>query len=93
MKVTFTDAQEMHKKHPNTFDAPSWSDLNLIEPGDFVKICGECKDGGERFWLKVTKVTPRKITGEVDNDLVTLPYKLGETLTFEPKHVYDIMKG
>lgn len=64
--TTFTNAQEMHRLHPDTFDAPSEDELAAIRPGDSVKVC----TGGERFWVTVTQAGEAELTGTVDNDLV-----------------------
>ena len=82
-----TDAQEMAKLNPDTFEAPDKKDLSLIKEGDSVKICV----GKERFWTTVLKVKGENIEGSVDNDLVTengLSY--GDTIKFEKRHIYSI---
>ena len=50
MKQKFIDAQEMAKKHPNTFEAPDEMDLNALKAGDTVKVCN-----GEDFQNVKTK--------------------------------------
>ena len=62
----FTNAQEMHRLHPETFDAPSEADLAAIALGDSVKVA----TGGERFWVTVTDAGEAELTGTVVNDLV-----------------------
>jgi len=88
----FIDAQEMAKKHPKTFDAPSWSVLDTLNKGDYVKVCPE----HERFWVIIDEVKGNKIKGTVDNDLVCTEdhgIRLGDKLEFEKRHVYQVMRG
>ncbi len=90
-KYEFVDAQEMHKKNPKTFDAPSEDELNGIEVGDNVKV--SCNN--ERFWIQVVSIDGDKIEGAVNNDLIQeaneeLTY--GTVVTVEKKNVYDIYK-
>lgn len=88
-QLQFVDAQEMSKKHPDTFEAPSIEELNDLAPDVNVKVCVE----GERFWVLITEVNGDKITGTVDNDLQRTHVhglSLGDTINFEKKHVYGI---
>lgn len=89
-KPEFIDAQEMAKKHPATFEAPTKEDLDAIKPEHFVKVC----HAQERFWNIVKKIKGNKITAEVNNDLIgDHPFKCGDTIEFEKRHVYSIMTG
>lgn len=86
------DAQEMHRLHPKTFDAPTPDDLLVLKVGDHVKIC--C--GSERFWLEVLELTPDDKVGKVDNQLFFTSehgYVYGDLIEFELRHIYDIMKA
>jgi hypothetical protein len=87
----FVDAQEMHKLHPRTFWAPSKAELAKVRDGSIVKV----SIGGERFWVQVRKVKGSKVTGVIDNDLIStnehgLSY--GDKITFEKRHIHDIYK-
>ena len=46
-----TDAQEMGRRYPGTFEAPDADELKSIAPGDGVKIC--VTDARVRFWTLV----------------------------------------
>lgn len=88
--VIFVDAQEMHKKHPQTFDAPSREDLTDLKLGDIVKMCANEK---ERFWTIITAIKGNKITASADNKLVhNFGFNLGDIIEFEKKNIYDIYK-
>ena len=83
------DAQELHKKHPNTFWAPSEKDLKDIQIGNNVKVCVS----EERFWVFVEKVDGDTIEGKVNNDLInTFKHGLsdGDDVKFSKRHVYQI---
>jgi len=84
----FVDAQEMAYKYPQTFETPSPTELNALMPGDYVKVCAL----NERFWVELTQITFDKLIGTVANDLVRIPLKFGEPVTFTRKNVYAIMK-
>jgi hypothetical protein len=88
--TAFINAQEMHLRHPDTFDAPSYTELAAIRPGDSVKVCA----GYERFWVTVTEATESALTGTVDNDLIyTNDHGLsyGDTISFPRGYAYAIM--
>jgi len=88
----FEKAQEMKKKYPGTFDAPTPAELDSIEFNDYVKVCA----GSERFWITVKGVEDDVIYGMVNNDLVcTFDHGLhcGDSVKFKKCHVYNIMKG
>jgi hypothetical protein len=89
MKLEFVDAQEMQKKHPDTFEAPTTEKLNTIELGSLVKVC-TCD---ERFWTKVIGIDNDTIVAVVDNDLVCTDRHgliLGDEITFEKKNIFSI---
>ena len=85
-----TDAQEMMRKHPATFEAPALDELSDIKPGMGVKICATGPDGGEGFWTLVKYVEGDAIHAIVDNHLDCFDWPVGKKLAFERKHVYSI---
>ena len=89
MKNEFTDAQKMAKKYPKTFEAPSLKELKAIKIGNYVKV----SHSNERFWVKITKIIPKRLSGEVDNSLFFAPFKLGQIIHFGYNNVYSIMEG
>ena len=88
VKYEFTDAQSMARMHPYTFMAPGLEELAVIKVGDFVKVC----HNNERFWSIVKSVDGVTVTAEVNNDLIcSQPFKCGDTISFEKRHIYDII--
>ena len=91
-KELLTDAQQMAKDNPDTFEAPATEDLDSIKEGSFVKICAA---ESERFWVKVTRVEDNLIEGTVDNQLIYSDehgLDLGDIIKCEKKHVYQTME-
>lgn len=87
----FLDAQERHKRHPETFEVPDHADLYSIKKGDFVKVC----IGNERFWTVITRISKGGIiTATVDNDLV-LPhfFKYKDEIMFNRDNILNIIKS
>lgn len=83
----FIDAQEMHKKHPETFEAPTDDELSCIKAGDSVKVCRN----NERFWVTITKVDCGNIEGIIDNQLIcNSVLKCGDHVRFKKKNIYTI---
>lgn len=81
------DAKAQHKKHPETFEAPSDAALKKIKPGNFVKVARN----NERFWVRVTGFQKRRIHGAVYNKLDNnddLP--LGTAIFFQKKHILSM---
>ena len=95
LSLQFVDAFALSVKHPETFEVPSFEDLNSIEPGDCVKVClDQPGHGGERFWCSVKEVdvASRTIIGEVDNNLVNYNYPVCTKVEIKFNHIYQIMK-
>jgi hypothetical protein len=85
---TAIDAQEMAKKYPITFEAPTQAVLNRIKKGKHVKVAYN----QERFWILVTKVVGDTVIGTVDNDLVLRQdIKYGDLVSVQKNQVYDVM--
>ena len=85
------NAQEQTKLYPDTFEAPSQSELESLTETDYAKICVS----GERFWVLITKVEKNTIEGTVDNILIcsdehNLYY--GDLVKFSKKHIYAHLK-
>lgn len=84
----YENAQECHRKHPDTFWVPSQEELSGIHQGSCVKVCA----ASERFWVVVTGVDGDTITGTINNDLIQAEHglKCGDTISFKAESVYDI---
>lgn len=90
-KCSYTNAQLMHKKHPETFDVPEDFELAKITTGMFVKVCV----GGERFWVCVIEKYGDQIRGAIDNKLLCYSkhgLKLGDVIKFKTSNVYAILQ-
>ena len=86
----FIDAQEMAKKYPDTFEAPTLEELSKIKQDDFVKVCLN----DERFWVKVIEIHEDEIIGEVDNRLLEVqPFNMHDIIAFKKEHIYATLYG
>ena len=88
----FTDAQEMQKMYPATFEVPSPDELAKVRSGSLVKICA---DDVERFWVIVTVVEGNSLQGTVDNVLRYTDVhqlKSDDVVSFELRHIYQIFQ-
>ena len=86
----FNDAQELKKRFPTTFEAPSPAELAALHAGSIVKICA---DDVERFWVIVTQVDGDRLQGTIDNDLLRSnvhKLKSDDLVSFELRHIYQI---
>ena len=88
------DAEKRNASRPDTFQIPTQAERDKLSKDDSAKVIFEGDDGSaERMWLTVALVipNPRRYLGIVDNTaLSSLLPKLGESVTFEPRHVIDI---
>jgi hypothetical protein len=85
----FTDAQEMKRIYPNTFEAPSEKQLSMVEIGDAVKVCAI----RERFWVHVTAIDGNSLIGVIDNDLLFSEehgLKYEDIVKFELRHIFSV---
>jgi hypothetical protein len=75
----------MHKKHPDTFEAPTKEELDALKVGNIVKV----SHNNERFWVTITAIDKDIITGKVDNVLIRpQPFKYGDIIKFKKHHIY-----
>ena len=95
INIELVNAQKMQLLHRETFQAPSYKDLNKIKPGNFVKVCieGDDENPGERFWCEVKSIDrlERTIVGAVNNHLVFFDIPLDTLMMISFDEVYDIM--
>ena len=88
--MLLVNAQEMAKKYPETFEAPSKEELNKVKVGDSVKIC---IDNKERLWVSVTEITENLLKGTIDNCPVVLEnIDYGDTISFKKENIYGIFE-
>jgi hypothetical protein len=60
--------------------------LKALKRGSTVKV----STGKESFWVIVNSRKGNTFTGEVDNELVVTPLKLGQVITFTTENIMDI---
>ena len=83
----FVNAQEMSKKYPETFEAPLKAELDSLKKGKIVKVCYN----DERFWVVISKVGKKVISGTVNNGLIcNQPFNYGDEIEFKKQHIYSI---
>lgn len=71
------------------FEVPSDAQIRKLKPGDFVKVARNA----ERFWVRVDGYVGRRWHGTVMNDLVNSEdLKLGDSIYFHRKNVYDLRR-
>lgn len=85
-KIDLNNASLLALEYPETFILPAPSAIKKLKPGDWVKL----STPGERFWVRVSGFEGRKWFGQVASDLITSDLKLGDTLQFYRKNIYDI---
>lgn len=84
--IEFSNAQELQRKYPDTFQAPDKATLSRIKPGDIVKVCA-CS---ERFWAKIISIEQGAIKASMENDLGIEGLRLGDIITFNMDNVYNV---
>jgi hypothetical protein len=85
----FLDAQEMNRKHPDTFEVPPEEILNGLVVGDYVQVA----ENRERFWVELIEIFDTELSGRVDNDLVhDHSFKCDDTITFERKNILNVLR-
>jgi len=80
------NAQLMALEHPESFFLPSASAIKKVKPGDFVKVSMP----RERFWVRVSGFQGRKWYGQVANELIYYDLKMGDSIQFYRKNIYDV---
>jgi hypothetical protein len=79
------NAAQQARENPGTFHRETDAELQAVKVGDFVKVC----DGGERFWVIVTKAEYPMFQGEVSSHLLFNPsLKFGNVITFHADNIF-----
>jgi hypothetical protein len=97
-KTVFRDAQELHRRYPESFQVPSAGRLDHVAPGSLVKVCAALGDqdddaAGERFWVEVLDRHGDQLVGRVDNQLrFTADHglALNDRIEFSLDNIYDV---
>jgi hypothetical protein len=89
MPQQFVEAHVMHSLAPNKYRIPTKEDLYKLKVGDSVKVCVE----NECFWVEITELSKKLVTGRVDNDMVFTDehgLKYNDTVNFAKKHIIEV---
>ena len=86
----FIDARAMAREF-SYFKVPSSEEIATLNVGDFVKVACEFKDGGERFWVQIFELDPKRrwFKGDVSNVLCTNEMNFGDEVTVFANNIYD----
>jgi hypothetical protein len=88
-RIRLVNAQQMAEEFPDTFEAPSASDLSKLRCGDIVKVC----DNYERFWVEIISRSDDIFLGRVDNALLFERVRIGDHIQFHACNVFAIYDG
>jgi len=85
-RIQLVDAQQMAKEFPDTFEAPSPSDLHKLRTGDIVKVSNRA----ERFWVQIVSRRDDIFLGRVDNCLLSGRVGIDDHIKFHECNVFEI---
>lgn len=98
---TLGDGVALNLEYPDSFWVPSTNDLDLLEPGDIVKLLFEIKGkprfreysmSGERMWVRVTSIRGDAFEGELNNyPIVFNRLWPGDRICFSRRHIIDFI--
>ena len=86
----FIDARAMAREF-SYFKVPSSEEIATLNVGDFVKIACEFKDGGDRFWVQIFELDPKRqcFKGDVSDVLYTKELSLGDEVMVFAYNIFD----
>lgn len=84
MTQYFTNAQRLSRMY-DTFEVPTYEELSKLKVNDGVKVCLN----NERFWLLITAINGKTITGAVDNNLFFNDLAAGDVVTVRFSNVFE----
>lgn len=89
---TLIDGAKRNKQYPQTFHIPSPAEIDMLVPGDNVKLGFEDKkEGIEKMWVEITKVGPDRFEGTLNNDPALIPdLSYGQLISFKRNHILSI---
>lgn len=90
------DARELAEAAPYTFYLPSAEVIQLLKPGDSVKLVfrsdveNEHGYSAERMWVAITSIDGDDFRGRLDNDPLYIPdLAAGDELVFQCQHIIN----
>lgn len=90
------DVWKMNQAHPNTFDVPSYEELQHLRKGSSVKLIfdifgTEDNLSGERMWVTVTVRDGDRFVGALGSQPVVIRgLRYGDTIDFTINNISDI---
>jgi hypothetical protein len=78
--------------NPDTFEIPPLLKRLNLKAGDLVKLGFLLEPMPERMWVQITEVWSDGYVGRLRNQSVSDEMAFDELVTFEPRHVLDIVK-
>ncbi|ALJ14809.1 immunity protein Imm33 domain-containing protein [Sphingopyxis macrogoltabida] len=95
-RYAIEDPRPVAENAPYTFELPSENELLAVAPGDLVKLMFRSIPAGqwevERMWVIVTAADGAHLAGTLDNHPGDMPQlKAGDRVSFERRHIIDIM--
>lgn len=90
------DARELAEEAPYTFYVPSPEVIDMLQPGDVVKLIFHCDNGNpddysaERMWVRITEVEGDDFRGVLDSEPVNIPdLHTGDEIDFASYHIIE----
>ena len=92
------NAEDIHKKYPESFWIPEKAVRNNLKSGDIVKLIFRMlvKENPEeveveRMWVEINEKEDGFYVGKLDNDpMGSVHVKCGQEVYFKPEHVIDV---
>ena len=86
-EAELSDAVQLHKTYPATFEIPD-SDVTLsLKIGDVAKVAHR----RERFWVQIVKVISKgEYVGRIDNDLLSKELRYGMLIALSHNNIYAV---
>ena len=90
------DARELADAAPYTFYLPSAEVLQMLQPGDSVKLVFRCDVenehgySAERMWVEITEIEGDEFRGRLDNEPLYIPdLAADDEISFSSYHIID----
>lgn len=91
------NADEIAQWSKYTFYKPSQKIIEQLKPGNICKLIFKFNSNNpehpsaERMWVIIDSIDGDKFTGHLDNEPFYIEdIKVGDSVTFEPKHIIDL---
>jgi uncharacterized protein YegJ (DUF2314 family) len=89
---TLLDGIAQNKKFRKTFEIPSKNEIDQLTIGDYVKLCFQENEHGERMWARVEIINGDFFQGILDNEpTLVKTVKHGDIVAFERKNIIGVL--